>query len=158
MLLFPLSLLNNWPELHSDFLVLSMALFYFSAKFAFMICFQTPWSHSGASHSRPPPAQPFTRQWALRLQEAASWNRRHPAAEADQDFNSAIHSFICSCLHYFLSMWVPSSRTRAYVAYTVTPASFLLCKKGKMTKLLGGSEIRHVKHPVECLAHSSNAL
>ena len=27
-----------------------------------------------------------------------------------------------------------------------------------MTKLLGGSEIRHVKHPVECLVHSSNAL
>lgn len=114
------------------------------------------WSHSGASHSRLLCPAPSPGQWALRLQEAASWNRRHPAAEADQDLTLPfIHSFVhASIIFLYVGYQVLGLGLCKYIL----DPSQLLQKKGKMTKLLGGSEIRHVKHPVECLVHSSNAL
>ena len=74
--------------------------FYFSAKFAFMICFQTPWSHSGASRSRPPLPSPSLQ--GSEHSGSKRHRRRHPAAEADHTLTLPfIHSFVHSSIIFW---------------------------------------------------------
>ena len=158
VLLFPWCLLNSCPELHSDFLVfIHVPLFTFQQSLHLWFAFK---SHDLTLVPHAPgllyPALHFRSVKAQALR-GCILECKAPSCRGRSDFNSAIHSFICSFLHYFLSMWAPTSRNRDCVGYTVTLSSFLLCKKREMTKLFGGSEIRHVKHPVKCLVHNSNA-
>ena len=106
VLLFPWCLLNSWPELHSDFLVfIHVPLFTFQQSLHLWFAFK---SHDLTLVPHAPgllyPALHFRSVKAQALR-GCILECKAPSCRGRSDFNSAIHSFICSFLHYFLSMW-----------------------------------------------------